>query len=84
MAVSLHTNSPASHLPPQAPKSVYPNGAPPVSPAVACTMNLCFQYFAIYLGIAVLQTCPASRGRLKLRLGCFAALKYFFVCCNAL
>merc|ERR1719460_427731 len=40
----------------EAPKSVYPNGAPPVSPAVACTMNLCFQYFAIYLGIAVLQT----------------------------
>jgi hypothetical protein len=40
----------------EAPKSVYPDGAPPVSPAVGCTMNLCFQYFAIYLGIAVLQT----------------------------
>merc|ERR1719454_1436078 len=40
----------------EAPKSVYPDGAPPVSPAVACTMNLCFQYFAIYLGIAVIQT----------------------------
>jgi len=40
----------------EAPKSVYPDGAPPVSPAVACTMNLCFQYFAIYLAIAVLQT----------------------------
>jgi len=40
----------------EAPKSVYPDGAPPVSPAVACTMNLCFQYFAVYLGIAVMQT----------------------------
>jgi hypothetical protein len=40
----------------EAPASVYPNGAPPVSPAVACTMNLCFQYFAIYLMIALLQT----------------------------
>jgi len=40
----------------EAPKSVYPDGAPPVSPAVACTMNLCFQYFAVYLGIAILTT----------------------------
>jgi len=40
----------------EAPKSVYPDGAPPVSPAVACTMNLCFQYFAVYLGIAFLTT----------------------------
>jgi hypothetical protein len=40
----------------EAPKSVYPDGAPPVSPAVACTMNLCFQYFAVYLGIAVMTT----------------------------
>jgi hypothetical protein len=40
----------------EAPKSVYPDGEPPVSPAVACTMNLCFQYFAIYLLIAVLAT----------------------------
>jgi len=40
----------------EAPTSVYPNGAPPVSPAVACTMNLCFQYFAVYLAIAFLTT----------------------------
>jgi hypothetical protein len=40
----------------EAPTSVYPSGAPPVSPAVACTMNLCFQYFAVYLGIALLTT----------------------------
>ena len=39
-----------------APTSVYPNGAPPVSPAVACTMNLSFQYFAVYLAIAVITT----------------------------
>merc|ERR1719199_2369003 len=28
----------------------------PVSPAVQCTMNLCAQYFTVYLGIALLQT----------------------------
>merc|ERR1719171_1725096 len=40
----------------EAPKSVYPDGAPPVSPAVACTMNLAFQYFAVHLAIAVITT----------------------------
>ena len=40
----------------EAPKSVYPDGPPPVSPAVACTMNLCFQYFGVYLGVAIIQT----------------------------
>merc|ERR1719311_950035 len=40
----------------EAPTSVYPDGEPPVSPAVACTMNLCFQYFSIYLLIAILAT----------------------------
>jgi len=40
----------------EAPTSVYPSGAPPVSPAVECTMNLCFQYFAVYLAIAILTT----------------------------
>jgi len=40
----------------EAPTSVYPSGAPPVSPAVACTMNLCFQYFAVYLSIAIIKT----------------------------
>merc|ERR1719359_817334 len=46
----------------EAPKSVYPDGAPPVSPAVACTMNLCFQYFAVYLGIALIQTYQSFYG----------------------
>merc|ERR1719454_2471292 len=50
----------------EAPKSVYPDGAPPVSPAVACTMNLCFQYFAVYLGIAVLTTYHQFRGASEL------------------
>merc|ERR1719352_1411215 len=40
----------------EAPKSVYPDGAPPVSPAVACTMNLTTQYFAVYLFIALMTT----------------------------
>merc|ERR1719316_1701295 len=30
--------------------------APPVSPAVACTMNLTVQYFAVYLAVALMQT----------------------------
>jgi hypothetical protein len=40
----------------EAPKSVYPDGAPPVSPAVACTMNLTTQYFAVYLFVALMRT----------------------------
>merc|ERR1719504_430372 len=40
----------------EAPKGLWPDGQPPVSPAVVCTMNLSLQYFAVYLGIAVVQT----------------------------
>merc|ERR1719171_2366057 len=40
----------------EAPKSVYPDGPPPVSPAVACTMNLTTQYFAVYLFVAIMRT----------------------------
>jgi len=40
----------------EAPKSVYPDGAPPVSPAVACTMNLTTQYFGVYLFVAIMRT----------------------------
>merc|ERR1719163_1753206 len=40
----------------EAPTSVYPDGAPPVSPAVACTMNLTTQYFAVYLFVAIMRT----------------------------
>merc|ERR1719324_1749103 len=40
----------------EAPTSVYPGGAPPVSPAVACTMNLTTQYFGVYLFVALMRT----------------------------
>ena len=41
----------------EAPAELWPDDtAPPVSPAVACTMNLAMQYFAVYLAIAVVQT----------------------------
>merc|ERR1719231_146912 len=40
----------------EAPTEVYPDGAPPVSPAVQCTMNLCLQYFLIYLAVALVNT----------------------------
>merc|ERR1719484_304587 len=36
--------------------------APPVSPAVACTMNLAMQYFAVYLAIQVVQTYSQFNG----------------------
>ena len=39
--------------------------APPVSPAVNCTLNLTMQYFAIYLGLAIVRSLsqfqPTSR-----------------------
>merc|ERR1719324_698685 len=38
-------------------------GAPPVSPAVQCTMNLACQYFFVYLAIAVIQTTEQFGGR---------------------
>merc|ERR1719298_169477 len=31
-------------------------GEPPVSPAVACTMNLATQFFLVYLGVALVKT----------------------------
>lgn len=40
----------------EAAPEVYPDGAPPVSPAVGCTMNLAMQFFFVYLAIAVVQT----------------------------
>merc|ERR1719182_744843 len=41
----------------------YAGVAPPVSPAVQCTMNLCAQYFAVYLAIALLQTYHNFNGK---------------------
>merc|ERR1719484_325288 len=47
----------------EAPTEVYPEGtAPPVSPAVACTMNLAMQYFGVYLAIQVVQTYTQFQG----------------------
>jgi len=37
--------------------------APPVSPAVACTMNLALQYFGVYLAIQVVQTYSQFNGQ---------------------
>jgi hypothetical protein len=48
----------------EAPEEVYPAGsAPPVSPAVACTMNLAMQYFGVYLAIQVVQTWAQFNGQ---------------------
>ena len=58
----------------EAPKSVYPDGAPPVSPAVACTMNLTTQYFGVYLFVAIMRTYhdfyPSSAFSTKLQKTC--------------
>merc|ERR1719265_953237 len=40
----------------EAPKEVYPEGTPPVSPAVSCTINLTIQFFVVYLCLAVFRT----------------------------
>jgi hypothetical protein len=47
----------------EAPKEVWgEDKAPPVSPAVACTMNLAMQYFGVYLAIQVVQTWVSFNG----------------------
>merc|ERR550537_2079549 len=39
------------------PKEIWgEEGAPPVSPAVGCTMNLATQFFLVYLGVALIKT----------------------------
>jgi hypothetical protein len=38
------------------PAALWPDGVPPVSPAVGATMNLSAQYFGVYLGIQVCKT----------------------------
>merc|ERR1719428_2132164 len=39
------------------PKEIWgEEGAPPVSPAVGCTMNLATQFFIVYLGVALIKT----------------------------
>merc|ERR1719453_83054 len=47
----------------EAPEEVWgADKAPPVSPAVACTMNLAMQYFGVYLAIQVVQTWVTFNG----------------------
>lgn len=39
------------------PKEIWgPEGTPPVSPAVSCTINLTIQFFFVYIGVAVVKT----------------------------
>jgi len=45
------------------PKELWPDGVPPVSPAVGSTMNLSAQYFFVYLGIAVCHTYQDFQGK---------------------
>jgi len=41
----------------EGPKEIWgEDGAPPVSPAVQCTMNLASQFFIIYLAVAIIKT----------------------------
>jgi len=40
----------------EAPKEIWGDSPPPVSPAVSCVMNLTFQFFGVYLAIAVVRT----------------------------
>merc|ERR1719261_1105467 len=45
------------------PKEIWgEEGAPPVSPAVACTMNLATQFFIVYLGVALVKTAVELSG----------------------
>merc|ERR1740115_450352 len=45
------------------PKEIWgEEGAPPVSPAVACTMNLATQFFIVYLGVALVKTTQELSG----------------------
>jgi len=46
----------------QAPKELYPDGTPPVSPAVSCVINLTTQYFVVYLLLALFRTFNQMRG----------------------
>jgi len=47
----------------EGPKEIWEEeGAPPVSPAVACTMNLATQFFLVYLAVAVVKTAQELGG----------------------
>jgi hypothetical protein len=46
----------------QAPKEIYPDGTPPISPAVSCVVNLTTQYFIVYLLLAIFRTFNQIKG----------------------
>merc|ERR550537_911772 len=47
----------------EGPKEIWGDkGAPPVSPAVQCTMNLATQFFLVYLGVALVKTTQELSG----------------------
>merc|ERR1719331_1906951 len=45
------------------PKELWPDGVPPVSPAVGSTMNLSAQYFFVYLGVFLCTTYTQFSGK---------------------
>merc|ERR1719191_2699909 len=50
----------------EGPKEIWGDeGAPPVSPAVSCTMNLAVQFFVIYLGVAIIKTITEFVGSIE-------------------
>jgi len=40
----------------EAPKEIWGDKAPPVAPALECTINLTVQFFAVYLALAIVRT----------------------------
>merc|ERR1719181_898922 len=46
----------------EAPKEIWGDDAPPVSPAVACTVNLTTQFFVVYLLVALTKTAIELQG----------------------
>lgn len=44
------------------PKEMQPDPIPPVSPAVACTMNMSMQFFLVYFFVAIARTMSELRG----------------------
>jgi len=46
----------------EGPKDIWGDSPPPVSPAVACTMNLTTQFFFVYLMVALCKTTVELRG----------------------
>merc|ERR1719181_927308 len=66
----------------EGPKEIWgEEGAPPVSPAVGCTMNLATQFFLVYLAVALVKTTQELGGHSPLltKLGGLLTLAKFTV-----